>query len=363
MLRLASKITITKTVSGDVYVFKFVNDFKSVESYDNLTDTCEVTLPSKLSFAGKDLFSGDNPVFERDDQIKIELGYFPNTRTIFEGWISVVTAKTPMVIKCQDAMYLLKNNRITFPSKRTIQTNYICKSGKLGRRLKKPKVIIDKGYTLDEMLNIILPDDIDYECDNVFLGKTAYTDCSVSRILEDLRSNLGLYSYFKKELSPKGLPLLHVGLPTNAADTNTIKFIFEEWIIDDSNLEWQKAEDIQLKVVVKLIGDNNTIEEYTAGDVDGAQRTIPVYWNGEGTKPDLKFIAENELKSKRYDGFRGSFKTFGEPYVRAGDVVQLVSRVLPERNGNYTVGKVEREFGAECEDGYAQEIHLDGKAS
>ena len=47
MLRLASKITITKTVSGDVYVFKFVNDFKSVESYDNLTDTCEVTLPSK----------------------------------------------------------------------------------------------------------------------------------------------------------------------------------------------------------------------------------------------------------------------------------------------------------------------------
>lgn len=352
LLRLQSKITFTKANNDTVVLRDFVNGMSTTESYENLTDTFKITVPHSIKARGMDIFNGENPLFERGDEVKAEMGYFPNMVNVFNGYVSMVSAKIPTEIMCEDDMFLLKNINITFPSKRHIQTNRISKKGKVGKRLKKPKIIIDKGYTLDEMLNVIIPDDIEYECPDVFLGKTAYTNVSISRILDDLKTKLGLYSYFRDGK-------LHVGLASNAATTTTHEFVFNEvvpWgVIDDSELEYQLAKDIKLKVVAKLLGDNNTYEELTVGDSDGAQRSFFMYWDGKTKKPDLKTFAELKLKDARYDGFRGSFETFGYKYVRHGDIVKFTDKKLPERDGSYLVVSVKREFGM---NGYKQTIEL-----
>ena len=152
---------------------------------------------------------------------------------------------------------------------------------------------------------------------------------------------------------------MHVGLPFNAAVTKTVEFIFNKVtpysVIDDSDLEYQLEKDLQVKVVAKLMGSNNTFEEVTVGDPDGAQRSLHFYWNGKGVKPDILKLANLELSTNRYDGFRGSFETFGYSRIDAGDIAQLSDTKLPERNGLYLVKAVHRKFDM---NGYRQNIEL-----
>ena len=75
------------------------------------------------------------------------------------------------------------------------------------------------------------------------------------------------------------------------------------------------------------------------------------------TEPQ-KFIqlAQAKLDQYHYTGFRGSFITFGIRYVRVGDNVDILDRILPERNGRYMVKTVEYSGG---ETGLRQKITLD----
>ena len=102
MLRLNSKITFTSKATGDEIVFDFVNNVEINTSYENLTDTAKITLPRKLNFDGKPIVVGVTSLFKRGDKVKIELGYFPNLRTVFNGYIGLITQKKgnkPSIIK------------------------------------------------------------------------------------------------------------------------------------------------------------------------------------------------------------------------------------------------------------------------
>ena len=349
MLRLKVKITFTKS-NRDTYEFNSVTECETEESYENLTDTFKITFPRNVKLDNRELFNGIAPIFERGDMVKVELGYYPTLRTVFEGWVSEIGAKIPVKITCEDDMWLLKNTSVTYPSKENLNVTYISK--KNGKPLVRPKVI-SPNITLRQLLDNILPADIEYAepLIDVNIGQFRVSNASVSAVLDELKSKYGLYSYFRDGL-------LYVGLPSNAADTVTQEFEFERTIIDDSELEYQLAKDISVKVVAKLIGLNNTFEEVTVGDTDGAQRTFYLYWDGIGTKPNLKEFANLKLDESKYDGYKGSFETFGEPYVRHGDIVKLTSKKLPERDGNYLVTSVKRTFGM---GGYRQIIEVGAK--
>lgn len=363
MLRPICKITFTKADSGDEYVFPFINSFNTKESYENLTDTFKITMPMNVNLDGKPIFNGTNPVFERGDYVLVEAGYYPTLRTIFKGYISKVGAKVPVEIECEDDMFLLKNTNVTYPTKRNIQYYSITKKGHIGKALKKPRIITE-DITLRDLLDHILPDNWKFGLHDDYytniesnLGKFVVTNASVTKVLEELRSKYGIYSYFRDHT-------LYVGLPSNAADTNTEEFFFEKLqngIVDADDLEWQYAKDISLKVVAKLMGANNTFEEVTVGDTDGAQRSFFMYWSGVGTKPDLRAFATLKLEEAKYDGYRGSFVTMGEPYVRHGDIARLKSKKFPERDGDYLIVSVERIFSVD--QGYKQVIEIGNRVS
>jgi hypothetical protein len=346
MLRLNSKITFTSKADDSEIVFDFVNNVEIESSYENLTDTAKITLPRKLNFDGKPVVVGNNSIFKRGDKVKIELGYFPNLRTVFTGYISKLSTTSPMVIECDDAMFILKQTIVTYPKKYSIVTQ-----GKTGKHLKKPKVISSK-ITLQELLDNIIPDEIEYKCLlDVNIGSFRASNASVAKVLDTLKSDYGFYSYFVNGV-------LNVGLASDASDTITQEFEFEENIIDDTRLEYQRKDDVRIKVkAISINSADNSRITVDVGDDDGAQKTVHTQ---NATEADLKKFANLKLETLKYEGYSGSFTTFGEPFIRHGDLAKLISKKYPEKNGTYTVVSVKRSLGMS---GYRQDIELGIKTS
>jgi len=321
MLRLQSKITFTSKTDGTEIVFDFVNEVEIETSYENLTDTAKITIPRKLNFDGKPIAVGVDSIFKRGDSVKIELGYFPDLRTVFEGYISKVNPKTPIVLECEDKMFILKTTIISKYSKTSV--------------------------TLKNLLTDIIGDVVEFRTLlDVELGSFKVSNASVAKVLDTLKSDYGFYSYFVNGV-------LNVGLAADASDTQTIEYKFEENIIDDSSLEYQRSEDMRLKVkAVSINSSDNSKIEVEVGDDDGALKT---FYTQNATLEGLRQFANLKLTEWKYEGFSGSFTTFGEPYIRHGDTAKLISDKFPEKNGLYEVVSVKRIFGM---DGYKQDIEL-----
>ena len=319
MLRPIVKITFTKE-DGSFYEFDFVNSVEIKSSYENFTDTAKIVLPRKLNFQGKEIFSGASAIFKRGDQVKIELGYFPKLVTRFEGYISFVGGSLPIEIECEDKMFLLKQTTISKYSKAQV--------------------------SLKTLLTDILPSDIDFNCLDVELGSFRISNATVSKILDELKSGYGFYSYFVNGV-------LNVGLPNDASDTITEEFPFEMTVIDSDSLKYQEEKELFIKVVAISMQSDNSKKEVTVGDSDGSQRTYYTYNSSDSA---LLEFANLKLSAVKFTGYSGSFLTFGEPFVRHGDIAKLTSVKLPERDGNYLISGVNTTFGME---GYRQEIELD----
>ena len=321
MLRLQSKITFTSKTDGTEIVFDFVNEVEIETSYENLTDTAKITIPRKLNFDGKPIAVGVDSIFKRGDSVKIELGYFPDLRTVFDGYISKVNPKTPIVLECEDKMFILKTTIISKYSKTSV--------------------------TLKNLLTDIIGDVVEFRTLlDVELGSFKVSNASVAKVLDTLKSDYGFYSYFVNGV-------LNVGLAADSSDTQTIEYKFEENIIDDSSLEYQRSEDMRLKVkAVSINSSDNSKIEVEVGDEDGSLKT---FYTQNATQAALKVFADTKLSEWKYEGFSGSFTTFGEPYVRHGDTAKLISDKFPEKNGLYEVVSVKRLLGM---DGYKQDIEL-----
>lgn len=348
MLRLISKITFnqydkaSKTYGKD-FIFEFCESVEINSSFENFTDNAKITFPRKLSMNGKNIFVGENALFKRHDKVKIELGYDPKLRTVFNGYITEIGSNIPIEITCEDEMFILKNTKITYP-----ETTGLITHSKSGKLLKKPIVTSDP-ITLYQLLDYAIPNDIKFECLDVSLGSFRATKASVVQILDELKKTYGFYSYF---VDGK----LHVGLASDASKSNTEEFAFEQNVISQDELKYQIADELNLKVVAISMQNDNSKIEVEVGDTDGAQRTFHTY---NTSLEDLKKFANLKLNEVRYTGYVGTIRTFGEPYMRHGDIAKITSVKLPERNGNYTIKSVKRIFSVE--EGYKQELEIANK--
>jgi hypothetical protein len=323
MLKLKSKITISTKASNfqTEYYFDFVHSVDIKSSFEDLTETAHVKFPRNLSYKGTKLFIGDNAIFKRNDKIKIELGYDPDLKEVFNGYITEVGENCPIELVCQDAMYVLK--------KKTIKTYSKSKT------------------TLNALLTDILEGTgIEFEPLDVSLGSFRITNATVSKILDELKKDYGLYSYFRDGK-------LHCGLPSDASKTNTEELAFEKNIINPEDLKYQLADEISIKVVAISMQDDNSKKQIEVGDTDGATRT---YYTYNATDAALKEFADLKLNAVKYTGYVGTVKTFGEPYLRHGDIVKITGGNYTSRNGNYELTSVSRHFSVN--DGYKQDLEL-----
>ena len=66
------------------------------------------------------------------------------------------------------------------------------------------------------------------------------------------------------------------------------------------------------------------------------------------------------LDRLRFEGYRGSFETFGDYFIRHSDQVTLKSFEYPEREGTYLVDSVDTYFG---KNGFRKSIELGPKSA
>jgi len=297
------------------YTFDFVHSIEIESSWDMLTDTCNILLPMNLKMDGNKLRSMIAP----GNPVSIELGYGEQLTRVFEGYIVGIRPKTPIEIHCEDGMYSLKQSAI----KKTI------KSASL-------KKIVTECFS-----------GIEVEYEDVEIGTFVIDGLSPAKILEKLRESRGLHSFFRKGK-------LIIGKTYNDATATTHTFGFYYNILEE-NLEYQRKEDMKLKVTAISNNPNGTIKEVKVGDNEGEERTLNFYNIGSDA---LKKFAMAELNRLKYDGFHGDFTVFGDPVVFHGDIVTLEHPQESDKTGSYWVDKVVYKFGV---DGFRQTITLGAK--
>lgn len=336
-----------------------------------------------------------SPTFLRGDLIKFNVGYramvnggettyMTGQKDIpdqFNGVISRVQAKFPFVIECEDYMWLLK--QMPTPAKQwggkslqEIVGSVLSDSQSL------PIIKRYKGY-VDLKVSDFSKTDLKFNVNNFIT-----TRGSLAALLTRIKSEYRVDSYFRGQE-------LRIGyLHYVPEDTVKHTFTFQKNILDDDKLKWQRKDDTVLSMIVK----SNYLKEGQGTTKDGHTKTVHackeiLIYNDTGTftyvekekgkefpTNYLKDIGERytfnvfdaitdpkklfdlgvaQLKKYYYDGFKGSFTTFGIPYVKHGDTVEIINRKLPEQNGLYKVKAVK--YWGGYDDGFRQTITLDYK--
>lgn len=393
MLRPINHITITQTPSDQyptrnlVLYFDFVHKWNYSDSWRDLTSTGTLVLPKKIyarnakTNTAYPLF-GTNvniggfssiPLILRGDQIKIQSGYIyrdlslkeiqQDLTTIAEGWISRVKSKQPIEILFEDNMWKLKQIPCPdYDNSKTLESNL-------------KRFLLGTPFTV----NVLSATTIKF--DTAFVVAQNMT---VAQFLEQFRKQYGFESYFR------GNELRCGSLVYIENEAKTKKFQFQNNICDEGmDLEYNRKDDIvlsaiatnyikdntgtftsdgkakttrkRLEVLVTLKGGKTTIKQIIKGQpvqeaIEGERKTFFFPWTRNIN--ELADEAIKELTRYYYEGFKGSFTTFGSPWMHHGDNASIIDTVLPERDGIYKIKGVDYSGGV---DGNRQTITLDYK--
>ncbi len=303
------------------YVFEYVVDLKVKADIENLTDTCDISLPRKLVWEGKNITLGESGLIKAGNKVTVKTGYGKAEDVLFTGYVKTIKSGTRINISCENEMYLLKTGSIT------------------------------KSYTtvkLATLLKDILPAGTKFQAFDIELGQLRITKATPAEILKELKENYGIYSYFREGM-------LYGGMAYWPELSKVHIFHFQKNIALDGHPDFVKAEDLKLKVkAISIMPDNSRVEAEIC-DNEGEERTLHFY---NVPEKDLKAATEKELSRLKYDGLRGSFTAFGEPLAQKGDVASMKDDITPEREGSYLIKSIEYSFG---QNGYRQIIELANK--
>ncbi len=319
MLSLTANITI---ISKKKWRFTEVNSCEVERDIENLTAKCRLTLPK-----GTKWFNETAIPVKRGDRITVELGYDGNNEEVFSGYISKVTAKTPVEIECEDDMYLLKNTA----AKKKSYADADLKKLLLEQCPKGMKIEVFSRQTF---------------------GKYVVNTDTVAQLLGDLHEN-GFLFFFKGGT-------LYAGIIFDYNEKLTgRKQVFSDGefgnIIEDGNLIWTDAENTSLLIKATGIDSSGNKISVETGDKEGEVRSFYQY---NVTKEQLEKEAKKRLTDWKISGFSGSFTTFGAKIVWLLDLIKIKTGEHPE-GGVYKVLKNTVTYGT---GGYRQEIKIGGTA-
>jgi hypothetical protein len=317
MFKLSANITIksdTKT-----WTFKKVSAVEIERSIEKVTGTCTITLPKNTKWANETAI----PV-RRGNRVKVELGYDDKLETAFEGYIRKTGGKTPVVIECEDEMYVLKNTP--------------CK--------KKSYPDADLKAMLQEQLPSNIKVDVFGEQK---LGKYVVNSDNVAGLLGSL-SEQKIICFFKDGV-------LQAGLLHKAKEIGTLKQKFVEGIniIDASSLNYETADSIRLRIKASGTDRKGKKITVTVGDKDGELRS---YFKYNTTKEQLKAEATERLETWKVSGLSGDFTTFGAKLTGLLDRIKLQTNEAPLAVYTVTANRISYSTG-----GYRQDITIAGKVN
>ena len=405
MYRAITTITITQRTQtkayplrNKVFTFNFAHEYECTDSWRDLTNHGKVVVPKNLyvrdannklvPLAGTIVniggFSANPPLIMRGDAITIDWAYkyFSNGREIqegtnnttdnthlFQGFVSKVTSKKPIEFEIEDNMFLLK--QIQAPIKtflptdtlETILTFLLQGTGLLVNTTAQTTfgAFMIGSETIAEVLSRLRKQ---YHFESYFRGNTLYCGALVySSLVPNVRTFYFQSKYISGTIGAIASDELEYNrkddIVLSATATNTI----EEETGATTKDGQPKTKRTRLEVLVTFQNGSDTPTvlvkqkgvDYPA-NTGGERRTL--FFPGATTIQQLKDLAADELRKYYYTGFKGKFTTFGLPFVRMGDNVNIMDNILPERNGLYKVKSVAYSGGV---NGLRQVVELDYK--
>jgi hypothetical protein len=315
MLRLTSIITI-----GD-WSFNNCVEVEIHSGWEDMTDRCTITIPRKVKWIDKDLSTEGRPALSVGDAVKIDLGYDFNYSTYFQGYVTSIGAKTPVTIECQDAFWFLKQASGSF-------------STATGGTLEDVFDNIQRIYLASSVYSKYKADITFVPLKNTVIGKVTANNVSMAFVISSLKKS-GIVSFMRGNT-------LYSGLAYYEDQRNIIDRQFNYNITDDS-LQQRNADDTKIKIVVKSLDKAKTLAAVEVGDAEGD--TITYLVSGVTTQAQMRERGEAELPKYKYNGWEGSFTTFGDVFIKHGDVIALTDPVIKDRNGSFYAKKVTTNFG------------------
>lgn len=294
--------------------FKRVHSLSIEASTSQLSATATIQIPRSavMTVNGRFLTEVETAKeFPNGSDVVIRMGYNGNLVEEFRGYVKKVTSGAPVTIECEDAIYLLRKQRIN----------------KSWRHVTLQEVIYEilKGSPIKAIEPM----------PNIVFSPLYIHDTNGAAALQKLKDNLGLI------IRVVDGNRLYVSY-TERNDSKATTLRITENVISDE-LEWVDERDVRLKAKAVSIRKDNTRLEAEVGDPDGDQRTL-YFYNINSTK-ELKEIATKELQKYKYTGVQGSLNTFLVPVVQPGQTALIRDPLYPRRNGDYLVDKVVTTFG------------------
>lgn len=306
---------LTFTNPSKSFEIRRVKECKIEASFKDLTAKAEIVLPRNVTDFDKNNIAD---FFKKGDQVKIELGYDGVLYEEFSGYITQVSADIPIVIQCEDSMYILKKTPVNFSA---------------------------KSVDLKTLLESIQPYKVD--ADNIQLGSVRYANTTVAQVLEKIKEDYGIYSYFDQ------LGVLVSGKYYSDNTADKIETVHLERI-PSNDLQYKNPGFSALKIKGKTVDLKGKQLKYEHGE-DGGD-VLELEYRTAQVLAELTRRVKEDYDKKVKQTFDGKVTLFGLPRVYHGQKIDLVSELYPDRNGRYKIESFVKTFGL---GGYRQELQVE----
>lgn len=293
----------------------------TVESgWKALGDTAKVVVPRTISASRQ---ADIRSIAKVGDAAKIMLGYDGQDELEFEGVVARILPGLPVTVELEDAFHGLRRREVNFSWRST---------------------------TLAEVLAAIAPA-MTVRCPDIKLGAFRIAAASPAKVLAELASQYGIYTYLRGGELVSGFAYDHkVGV--------VVDLDMQRNVQNAQGLAFRQQDDGEgFRVKAKAMMPDGRVVEHAFGPEGGAERSLHFY-NME--LADLKVAAEAEAKRLNAGGYTGSLTLFGRPRVVHGQTVSNTDGLYPERQGGYLVDSTTVEFGS---GGFRRRVTLGRRAS
>lgn len=248
-------------------------------------------------------------------RVKLELGYDGQYNAEFTGYIRKIESGWPVKLHLDDDLYPFKHGDIL--TKSWVST------------------------TLMSVLSYILPEyKIDCPDLNLSAGWQINRQSRYSA-LQDLKQQIGFYARIDTDNK-----CAYCYWPYSFRVFDRHKYVFGV-NVKKNNLTYNRKEDTKLRINAVAPSKNGKKIRITVGSNDNDARVISRNFNYVSSESELKRLADKELQTISYDGYRGSITGYGLPRTMPGDSLQIIDDRELDREGVYLIDSVQIRYGSD----------------
>lgn len=292
---------------GDLDASPFIHSIEVKSGWRDLTDEATIKLPKILQSSNLiDILPGQ--------EVIINLGYEDYQHEVFHGYVKQVNPKTPLEIVCEDATYALKRVTISKTWTGDVTLKEIIQH------------VIDETNSSaanEGLLDITLNDNIP----EITFSKFRIAKVNAAVVLQKLKEAYPIIAYFDDHE-------LHVHLPYSRESLGEVEYDLTNNVINHDRLEYRDLNQNAVRIEGINTLESNELITVNVGDDEGT--TVQKTYKNIKDEAMLRELATQDLQDFKFEGYKGSLRSFMVPYARHSMKARIVDPDYgTDAEGNY----------------------------